>query len=56
VAAYSIQCSGKRGVWAIVHNGYVVLGGNNSNVHSKHAVTNGIITLDCPFNPSFLNF
>lgn len=27
-----------RGVFAIVHNGYVICGGYNSKVHSIHAV------------------
>lgn len=41
-----------RGVFAMVHNGYVICGGYNSNVHSMHAVTPGKITRALPLKPS----
>ena len=49
--AYSMQCSGNRGVLAIVHSGYVRLGGYSDMVHSKHAVCPGTMTRTCPLNP-----
>lgn len=39
ILAYSMQCGAERGVSARVHSGYVVCGGNNQSVHSKHGVT-----------------
>ena len=39
-----MQCSGIRGVSAIVQNWKACCGGKDSIVHSKHAVILGIIT------------
>lgn len=44
IITYATQCSALRGVSAIVHIANVTGGGNRSIVHSKHAVTRGIMT------------
>jgi len=50
--AHSMQCSGRRGVCAMVHMGKVTRGGNRSSVHSKHALMRGMITRAWPLKPS----
>ena len=45
-----MQCSGSRGVWAIVHRGKLICGGNRSNVQSMHAVRPGYIIRAFPGN------
>jgi hypothetical protein len=51
--AYSMQCSGSRGVLAIVHRGNVRFGGNRDMVHSKQAVCPGMMTRAWPTNPAY---
>ena len=50
--AYSIQCSGSRGVFAMVHNGKLTCGGNRLSVHSMQAVSPGMMTLTLPLKPA----
>lgn len=50
--AYSTQCSGRRGVLASVHSGYVLGVSNMERVHSKHADRRGRITRAWPMRPS----
>lgn len=49
---YSMQCSGNRGVFAIVQSGKLTCGGKRFNVHSMHAVIPGKITRQLPLKPS----
>lgn len=49
--AHSMQCSGNRGVFAIVQMGYVTAFVCISNEHSKQEVIRGKMTLACPLKP-----
>lgn len=49
---YEMQCSGRRGVSAMVHSGNSRCGGKASSEHSKQLVRRGRITRAWPLNPS----
>lgn len=49
---YSMQCSGRRGVFAIVQRGYVTWGGYKSRVQSIHALIPGSTIRAWPLKPS----
>ena len=49
-----MQCSGNLGVFAIVHNGKLICGGNKFSVHSIQADRPGKITLALPLKPNFI--
>lgn len=50
--AYAMQCSGMRGVSAMVHSGTAAEGAKASRLHSKQEVIRGRIRRDCPEKPS----